>query len=145
LIPLIVLALGILISYILGGFGVEWFASWKTCVRVGFAGMFLFTGIAHFNRMRQDLARMVPPIFPNPEVMVTMTGLAEFAGAVGLLVPATAKLGAYGLVALLIVLLPANIYAARQGLTIAGRPVTALWIRVPLQVGWIILLWWAVS
>jgi uncharacterized membrane protein len=145
LIPLIVLALGILISYILGGFGVEWFASWKTCVRVGFAGMFLFTGIAHFNRMRQDLARMVPPIFPNPEVMVTITGVAEFAGAVGLLVPVTTRFAAYSLIALLVALLPANIYAARQALTIAGRPVTPLWIRVPLQVGWIILLWWAVS
>ena len=145
MIPLIVMAVGSLISYALGRLGLEWFASWKTCVRAGFAGMFLFTGIAHFNKMRQDLVRMVPPIFPNPEAMVTMTGLAEFAGAAGLIVPVTAELAAYGLIALLILLLPANIYAARQGLTIAGRPVTALWIRVPLQVGWIILLWRSVS
>jgi uncharacterized membrane protein len=145
MIPLIVLTLGILISYILGSLGIEWLASWKACVRVGFAGMFLFTGAAHFNKMRLDLVKMVPPLFPNPEAMVTITGVAEFAGAAGLIVPVTSKFAAYSLIALLVALLPANIYAARQGLTIAGRPVTPLWIRVPLQVGWIILLWLAVS
>lgn len=145
MIPLIVLALGILISYILGSLGIAWFASWKTCARVGLAGMLLFTGVAHFNKMRQDLVRMVPPLFPNPDALVTISGLAEFAGAVGLIVPVTSKLAAYGLIALLILLLPANIYAARQRLTIAGRAVTPLLIRVPLQVAWIALLWWSVN
>jgi uncharacterized membrane protein len=137
------MALGILISGALGSLGVEWFASWKTCVRAGLTGMFLFTGVAHFNKMRRDLMRMVPPFFPNPEAMVTITGLAEFAGAVGLIVTATSKFAAYGLMALLVLLLPANVYAARRELTLAGRPATPLWIRVPLQVVWIALLWWA--
>ena len=145
MIPLIIMALGILISRALGSLGVEWFVSWKTCLRVGFAAMFVFTGVAHFNRMRQDLIRMAPPFLPNPAAMVTITGLAEFAGAVGLIVAATAKFAAYGLIALLILLLPANVYAARQGFTIAGRPATPLRIRVPLQAVWIGLLWWAVN
>ena len=139
------MALGILISCGLGSLGVEWLASWKTCVKVGLAGMFLFTGVAHFSKTRQDLVRMVPPFFPNPEAMVTMTGLAEFAGAAGLLVPSTSKFAAYGFIMLLILLLPANIYGARQGLTIGGRAVTGLRIRVPLQIAWITLLWWVVN
>src|SRR5579872_3536821 len=143
MVPLIVMALGILISRALGSLGVEWFISWKTAVRVGLAAMFLFTGVAHFNKIRRDLVRMVPPFFPNPEAMVTVTGLAEFAGAVGLIVTATARLAAYGLIAMLIAMLPANVYAARRGFTVAGRPATRLLIRVPLQAVWIGMLWWA--
>ena len=142
MIPTIVMALGILISRAAGLLGIEWFASWKNCVHAGLAGMFVFTGVAHFNKTRQDLVRMVPPLFPNPEAMVTLTGLAEFAGAAGLLVPVTSKLAAYSLILLLILLLPANIYAARQRFTIACRPATALPIRIPLQVVWIAMLWW---
>jgi uncharacterized membrane protein len=145
MIPLIVMALGILISAGLGRLGIEWFASPKTWVRVGLAAMFLFTAVAHFNKMRQDLVKLVPPFFPNPEALVTITGLAEFAGAIGLLMTATAKYAAYGLILLLLAMLPANIYAARQGFTIGGRPATAIGIRVPLQVLWIALLWWSVS
>jgi uncharacterized membrane protein len=143
MVPLIVMALGILISRALGSLGVEWFISWKTCVRVGLAAMFVFTGVAHFNKIRRDLVKIVPPFFSNPEALVTVTGLAEFAGAVGLILTATARLAAYVLIALLIVMLPANIYAARQRLLIAGRPATPLLIRVPLQAVWIGLLWWA--
>jgi uncharacterized membrane protein len=139
------MALGILISRALGSLGIAWFTSWKICVRVGLAGMFLFTGVAHFNRMRQDLVRMVPPLFPNPGALVTITGLAEFAGAAGLILPVTSKFAACGLIVLLILLLPANIYAARQGLTIAARPVTSLPVRVPLQIAWITLLWWSAN
>ena len=143
--PLIVLVIGILISRAVGMLGVEWLESWKICTRVGFSAMFLFTGVAHFNRMRGDLVRMVPPIFRRPETMVTITGLAELAGAAGLIVNATSKLAAYGLMLLMTLMLPANIYAARTGLTIAGRPATQLAIRVPLQVMWIAMLWWSVS
>ena len=143
--PLIVLVLGILISRAVGMLGVEWFESWKTCTRVGFAGMFLFTGVAHFNKMRRDLVKMVPPLFPNPETMVTITGVAELAGAVGLLVNATSKLAAHGLMLLMILMLPANIYAARTGVTIAGRTAMHLGPRMLLQVIWIALLWWSVN
>jgi uncharacterized membrane protein len=143
--PLIVLVLVVLISRAVGMLGVEWLESWKICTRVGFAGMFLFTGIAHFNKTRADLVRMVPPMFPNPEMMVTITGLAEIAGAAGLMVAATSKLAAYALMLLMILMLPANISAARRDLTIAGRPATRLWIRVPLQAVWIALLWWSVN
>lgn len=143
--PLIVMALGILISRALGSLGVEWLDSWKTSARVGLAGMFLFTGIAHFNKVRRDLVKMVPPVFPNPEAMVTITGLAELAGAAGLILTATSKLAAYALILLLVLMLPANIYAKGQALRIAGRPATSLGIRVPLQAAWIALLWWSAN
>ena len=112
---------------------------------VGLALMFLLTASAHFNRIRPDLVRMVPPSFPNPEFLVTVTGVAKFAGAVGLLMAATAPWAAYGLIAMLVAMFPANVYAAHRHLTLAGRPATPLALRVPLQILWIGLLWWSVQ
>jgi uncharacterized membrane protein len=47
-----------------------------------------------------------------------------------------------GLIALLVAMFPANVHAARQGLSIAGRRATPLPWRVPLQLFWIAALWW---
>src|SRR5438876_193162 len=83
--------------------------------RVGLAVMFVFTAIAHFNAMRADLVKMVPPWVPAPGLMVTFTGLCEIAGAVGLLIPATRPLAAVALIVFLLAVLPANVHAARAG------------------------------
>src|SRR5262249_15318391 len=89
---------------------------------------------AHWGRRRPDLVRMVPPRFPRPERMVTLTGIAEIAGAVGLLVPVLAPWAAAGLALLLLAVFPANVHAARPALTIGGRPATPLVARTVLQV-----------
>jgi len=47
------------------------------------------------------------------------------------------------LIALLIVLFPANVNAAMKGTTLAGKPATPLWLRAPMQVLFIGLLWWS--
>ena len=105
--------------------------------------MFVFTGIAHFNRLKHDLARMVPDVFPRPMLLIYLTGVLEFMGAVGLLLPRFRSLAGICLIALLIVLLPANVTAALKGTTLAGKPATPLWLRAPMQVLFIGLLWWA--
>jgi uncharacterized membrane protein len=76
---------------------------------------------------------MVPPAFPRPEVLVTMTGLLELLGAIGLLFQPVAPLAAAGLALLLLAMFPANVHAARAGVTIGGRPATALVPRTLLQ------------
>lgn len=143
MIPLYVMLLSIAASRALGLF---WPAldSWPLATRAGLAIMFTFTGLAHFTRTRQDLIRMVPPQLPNPSGLVTLTGIAELAGAVGLVVPATARWAAYALILLLVAMFPANIFAARVGHTIGGRPHTPLVLRLPLQLLWMGLLWWSV-
>jgi uncharacterized membrane protein len=105
--------------------------------------MFLFTAVSHFHpRTRGDLVRMVPPALPAPGALVTITGALELMGAIGLLLPSTAVAAAYCLLALLVLMLPANVHAARAGLTIAGRRATPLVWRLPLQLFWIGALWW---
>jgi uncharacterized membrane protein len=117
--------------------------SWVGALRVALAAMFTFTAISHFHpRTRPDLIRMVPAALPAPGLLVTVTGMLELIGAIGLLLPSTAAAAAYGLMALLIALFPANVRAARAGLIVAGRRATPLAWRLPLQVFWIAALWW---
>ena len=145
MIPLYVMAVAIVVARGIGALGVGPLDDWRGATRTGLAVMFLVTGAAHFTRTRADLVRMVPPRLPSPGTLVTLTGLAEFAGALGLLVPAVARWAALGLIALLVAMFPANIHAARTGHTIAGRPHTRLALRLPLQLLWIGLLWWSTT
>jgi uncharacterized membrane protein len=141
-IPLYVMTAGILIARAAGAL---WPAldGWQAATRAGLALMFVFTGTAHFTRTRADLIAMVPPQIPLPGLAVTLTGLAELAGAVALLVPAWSRMAAYGLMALLVLMFPANLYASRVGHTISGRPHTPLPARALIQALWIGLLWWS--
>jgi len=120
--------------------------SWVGALRYALATMFAFTAISHFHsRTRRDLIQMVPPNLPAPALLVTITGLLEIAGAVSLLIPRLSAPAAYGLIALLALLFPANVRAARAGLTIAGRRATRLAWRLPLQLFWMAALWWVAS
>jgi uncharacterized membrane protein len=86
---------------------------------------------------------MVPPGVPNPEFMVTFTGVCEILGAIGLLVPQTRRIAAVSLVLFLIAVLPANVHAARAAVTLGGAAATPLWPRIALQALFIALVWWA--
>ncbi|MFF5215583.1 DoxX family membrane protein [Micromonospora sp. NPDC000442] len=132
--PLIALVAGTGLARLVGLAGLSALDGWHPALRVGLALMFVMTGIVHFvGDRRQDLIAMVPPRLPRPDLLVTVTGVLELAGAVGLLVPATARWAAAGLALLLLAMFPANISAARRRLTLAGRPVTPLGIRTVLQ------------
>src|SRR5262245_23105837 len=120
--------------------------SWTSALRFALAIMFLFTAISHFHpRTRRELIQMVPPRLPSPSFLVAVTGALEIAGAIGLLIPQLVAAAAYGLIALMVALFPANMYAARRGLMIAGRRATPLVWRLPLQLFWIGALWWIAS
>jgi uncharacterized membrane protein len=117
--------------------------SWSGALPVALAAMFTFTGVSHFHpRTRRDLIRMVPPPLPRPALLVTITGILEFIGAAGLLLPSAAAAAAYSLIALLVAMFPANLHAARAGLVIAGRRATPTVWRAALQLFWIGALWW---
>jgi uncharacterized membrane protein len=103
-------------------------------LRIASAGLFLFTGLSHWSKIRPELVKMVPPAFPNPEFLVTLTGVLEIAGAIGLLWHYTMKIAATGLVLLLVVMFPANVYAAQQGVTLLGKRVMKVPTRLLLQI-----------
>ena len=131
--PLITLTVVTGLLMTLGRFGIRRLRGWHPALRGGLAAMFVLTGISHFVGMREDLVAMVPPLLPAPELLVTVTGVLELAGAVGLLHRRTAGWAAAGLAGLLLAMFPANAYAALEGLTLGGEPVMALVPRALLQ------------
>jgi len=107
---------------------------WWDALRVALAMMFLMTASAHWGRRRADLIRMVPQAFPRPDLMVSLTGLFEVVGALGLLAKPVAAYAALGLTLLLLGIFPANVRAAREHLTIGGRQATPLVWRTAIQI-----------
>ena len=143
MIVLIVLGVTLLLARLAGAAGFEALDSWAAATRAGLAVMLLFTASAHFTNMRHDLARMVPPSIPHPMEFIYFTGVCEILGAFGLVVPRTRVAAAVALIVLFATLLPANIHAARAGVTLRGKPATPLALRVPMQILFIALTAWA--
>ncbi|WP_320069160.1 DoxX family membrane protein [Micromonospora sp. RTGN7] len=132
--PFIALLGGFVALRLVGVAGVDALDGWQPALRGGLALMLVVTGVPHFlPGWRRDLAAMVPPSLPRPDLLVTATGVLELAGAVGLLVAPVAPYAAAGLALLMLAMFPANVFAARRALTLAGRPVTPLPQRTALQ------------
>ena len=108
--------------------------------RVGTALLFLGSGIMHFTHEKFYTA-IVPKSLPNPKALVQISGVAEIAGGVGVLIPSTRKLAGKGLIALLIAVFPANISMALNPERFKQFPAWALWARLPLQFAAIALVW----
>ena len=100
---------------------------------------FVAAGALHFARPAM-YEKIVPPQFGHAAELVVISGVAEIAGGVGMLVPQTRRAAGLGLVAVLLAVWPANIYMAVEAKRFAAvAPAWALWGRVPLQLA---LMWW---
>ena len=106
----------------------------RSIVRAVFALFFIVTGISHFVDPQPFLAIM-PPSLPAHLALVYLSGFFEICGGVGLLIKQTRTLAAWGLLALLAAVFPANIHMAINEVYLEGMPRQAwlLWARLPLQ------------
>lgn len=128
---LLTLILGSLAARIIGWLGVDYVDSWPKAVAVGLAAMFAMTGVAHFvDPLRADMITIVPPRLPAPALLVTITGVLELTGAVGLLYPPTRVAAAVCLFLLMLAMFPANVYAARM-----PNPPKSMTSRLGLRTG----------
>jgi uncharacterized membrane protein len=132
MVPLIVLLVSFILFRLLG-FWVPYFADWRLAIRVALGAMFVLTASAHWGKRRPDLVRMVPRGLGSAEMWVTVTGIAELLIAAGLQVPLLALPAAAAAGLMLICIFPANMKAARERLTIGGRPVPTLIPRLVIQ------------
>ena len=127
--PLIALVLGTFAARLVGCLGVDYVGSWPAAIAVGLAAMFLVTGIAHFvNPLRRDLIAIVPPRLPAPGLLVTVTGVLELLGAVGLLYPPTRVAAAISLGVMMMAMFPANVYTSRM-----PSPPKSMTTQLPLR------------
>lgn len=112
------------------------------------ASIYIVAGVTHFI-IPAAFAQIVPPILPYPVALAYLSGVAEIAFGVGLLFERTRRIAAWGIIALLIAIFPANIYMAVTDVTVTGvfgrtiDPSPAVrWGRLPLQGVLVLWAWW---
>jgi uncharacterized membrane protein len=101
--------------------------------------LYVAAGVAHFVITRR-YESIVPDYLPAHHELVVISGVAEIAGGIGVLVPQTRRAAAWGLIILLIAVMPANIWMAQHPERYPEIPLWAIWVRLPLQLP---LIWWA--
>ncbi len=102
------------------------------------SALFVIIGTAHFFRPL-SFERIVPGWVPNASLAVMLSGVAEIAGGLGLLIPATRKIAGWCLIALLIAVFPANLWMYQHQERYHAPPLVLL-LRLPLQG---LLIFWA--
>jgi uncharacterized membrane protein len=142
MISLFVLVISFIVLRGFGALGVKRLSSWREAGRIALVIMFLFTGFSHFSSLKHDFAAMIPEPLPNDLWVIYLTGLFEIAGAVGLLIPRTERLAGICLVLLLVALFPANVNAIINEIPLGGNAPTPLWVRAPMQLLYIGMIWW---
>jgi uncharacterized membrane protein len=103
--------------------------------------LYIAAGTLHFLLTRRYVAIM-PLYLPAARTLVLISGAAEIAGGIGVLVPAPAvrRAAAWGLVALLIAVMPANLTMVTDHQRFPTIPLWILILRLPLQLP---LIYWA--
>ncbi len=96
------------------------------------ATFFVAAGVNHFLNPQTYLA-MMPAYVPLPGAMILISGVAEVAGGLGIVIPRLRRYAAWGLIALLVAIFPANLNVALNGWEGVTIPLWVLWIRLPLQ------------
>jgi len=107
--------------------------------RVLMGVLYVAAGIAHFV-MKRTYEAIVPDYLPAHHALVLVSGAAEIAGGLGVLVPRTQRAAAWGLVVLLVCVMPANVWMVQHPERWPGVPLWVFWVRLPLQLP---LVWWA--
>jgi len=90
---------------------------------------------------------IIPPGLPNPEWLNLIAGLAEIVLGVFVLEPRVRALAAWGIIALLVAVFPANLWVATQNLgppdfTPGAGNAALNWARLPLQALFVAWAWW---
>src|SRR3954471_13815844 len=94
--------------------------------------LFVLAGVLHFTHTRFYVAIM-PDYVPEHKKMVYASGVAEIAGGLGLMVPATRKPAGWWLIATLIAVFPANVHMALHPERYKKIPRAGLYARLPVQ------------
>jgi uncharacterized membrane protein len=111
---------------------------WKQVGKWVLGILFVLAGANHF-RSPDMYMKIMPPYLPFHRPLVLISGVFEMVLGALLLVPSVSWLAAWGLIALLIAIFPANIYLYQHQEILPGPPLLHL-LRLPMQG---VLIWWA--
>jgi len=115
----------------------------RTISLCSLAILFLFAGANHFIKP-EFYKQLMPNYLPLHYEIIFISGVFEMLLGFGLFFEKTRKMSAWGIVALLIAVYPANIYMWMNNIQIDGKATPALfhYIRLPMQ---FVLVYWAYS
>jgi uncharacterized membrane protein len=102
--------------------------------------LFVGAGLLHFV-LTPIYVGIMPSYLPEPRLLVQFSGLCEILGGLGLLEPRTRVVAAWGLMALLVAVMPANLNMALHPEQFPRVSGWVLWLRVPLQIPLILWAW----
>lgn len=105
------------------------------------AGFYTFAGIGHFVATKFFM-RIMPPYIPWHKPIVYLSGVAEIGLGILLIMPAYSSWAAWGVIALLVAVFPANLYHFSSGGAGMRIPQWALALRLPLQGLLMLWAWW---
>jgi uncharacterized membrane protein len=99
---------------------------------------YIAAGINHF-RDPVFYLNIMPPYIPEHALMVQLSGVAEIVLGVMVLFPATRKLAAWGIIAMLIIFMTVHIHMVLNPQLFKNVSEVFLWLRIPLQ--FLLILW----
>jgi uncharacterized membrane protein len=107
---------------------------YRSIFRVPFALSFVVVGVLHFINP-SPFVSIMPKYLPWHLELVYLSGVFEILGGFGLIIPMTRRYAAWGLIALLIAVYPANVNMLVNDIYLDDMPHERwlLWARMPLQ------------
>lgn len=105
------------------------------------AVVYIAAGINHF-RSAAFYYKIMPPYIPYPFAMIYISGISESVLGILLLFSKTRKFAAWGIIALLVVIFPANVQMLINYIHQHNPQTWVAVLRLPLQIP---LIWWAWS
>jgi uncharacterized membrane protein len=102
---------------------------------------FILAGVNHFVHTSFYM-NIMPPYLPLPLFLVYLSGFLEAAFGALVLIPRFTRIGAWGLIVVMIGVFPANIHMALRPYLYPTIKPLALWLRLPIQIIFIVWPLW---
>jgi uncharacterized membrane protein len=102
---------------------------------------YIAAGINHFRKPRLYL-KIIPAYLPKPKLINYTSGFFEIILGIALCIPVLSAMAAWGIIAILIAIFPANIYMFTNDKARLGLPRWVVLSRLPLQIVLIIWAYW---
>ena len=113
----------------------------KTAMQYLLGVFFVGAGVLHF--VKPDFyLKMMPPYLPWHLGLVYLSGVCEIGLGILVVIPNYTRLAAWGLIALLVAVFPANLYLATHPEIMPNASPTAHLVRLPFQLVFIAWAWW---
>nr|BFD61122.1 hypothetical protein CKG001_32290 [Bdellovibrio sp. CKG001] len=103
--------------------------------------VFFLAGVSHFTSLRHEFVKMIPPKIPAKMFLVYLTGALELLGAWDLMNPENRAITGWALIALLVLMFPANYYAAKSNIHFRGAKPLSVLQRGAVQILFIVALY----